>query len=414
MWSATERRIDGSCLDHFADGSILLCSDGRLLKLSPDGRMRVVPVRGVAEDEHAQNPADMYVATAAIAPDGGVVVGGPTGTASVAPDGLVRWLAPDGQDRLADGIDVLADGSVLVGDAIRRVVERVSPGGRVEVVAGAAHGAEPDGVPARSARLGQPVDVSAFPDGSFVLAENYPAKRVLRVDAAGVIHRLAGGGRGWREGAPATGVALGLISAVRALDDGRVLLGDDRGAFEIGRDGRIRTLVRGLGYPPEAGFPDLRSIATDGRAAADVVLADVTDVDLLPDGRVAVLTQVPQRSSRLALIGDPAGLDRLAIALPGEDRVLLRQGRLDVVLTRAAALHVTVRGATAADLDVSVPAGRTALTVPTPSGARVHDVRVDAVADDGAVATARMSAIPARRLSATATAARATRSAPTG
>ncbi len=388
-WSATERRIDGSCLDHFADGSILLCSDGRLVKLSPDGRMRIVPVHGDAGDEFTLNAEDLFVTTAAIAPGGGIVMGGPAGTASVAPDGLAHWLAPDGEDRSADGIDVLADGSVLAGDAIRRVVERVWPGGRVDVVAGGA----------RAARIGQPVDVSAFPDGSFAIAENLPVKRVLRVDAAGVIAPLAGGGRGWREGAPATGVALGYITAVRALDDGRVLVGGDRGVFEIGRDGRIRTLVRGLGYPADAGFPDLRSVATDGRAAAGAVLAGVTDVDLLPDGRVAVLTQVPQRSSRLALIGDAAGLDRLAIALPGEDRVLLRQGRLDVVLTRAAALHVTVRGSTAADVSLSVPAGRTTLAVPTPSGTRVHAVRVDAIAGDGAVATARLSAIPARRLS---------------
>lgn len=81
------------------------------------------------------------------------------------------------------------------------------------MIAGARHGARPDGVPAREAAIGEPMDISALPDGSYVVASLIPSSRVLRVDAAGIIRPLAGGGSGWREGAPATSVSLGSITA---------------------------------------------------------------------------------------------------------------------------------------------------------------------------------------------------------
>jgi hypothetical protein len=316
----------------------------------------------------------------------------------VAADGTVKELPV----AYPAGIDALPDGSVLVGDWVAEIVERVWPDGRREVVAGGKRGVAPHGVAARRARIGRPRDVAAFPDGSFVIATQVPQGRVLRVDPRGIVHRYAGGGRGWHEGVPATTVSIGPIAAVRALPDGRVLLAADRGVLQIGPDGRIQTVVRGVRTPGFAGALDRRSIGTDARPAAKVVLDGVIDVDVLADGRLVALTQVLTRGARLALIGDPAGLDRLAIALPAENRVTLARGRLDLVATRPAVARITIREKTRArplaDVRAWVPAGRTALTIPAIRSARVHDVRVVAESADGSVASARIAVIPARRL----------------
>ncbi|HEY6886688.1 MAG TPA: hypothetical protein VI300_02875 [Solirubrobacter sp.] len=402
VWAATSRRIDATCVDHYPDGSILLCVDGALARLTPDGRMRAVQVPGLRLGPSVGRADDLNVTAADLTPDGGMVFAGYDGAAAMAPDGTVRELPID----YPAGIDVLADGSVLVGDWEAEVVERVWPDGRHEVVAGRSRGENPDGVPARSARIGTPADVAAFPDGSFVIADESPSGRILRVDAAGVIHHFAGGGRGWREGAPATSVKIGPVASVRALSDGGVLLAADRGVLQIDPGGRIHTLVRGVQAPGFAGFLNQRSAGLDARPASDVVLNGVRDADVLTDGRLVALTQVPTGGSRLALVGDPSGLDRLAIALPAEDRVAVSHGRLDLVATRPATVHVTVREKSRtqplADLRTWVPAGRTTLTVPAARGARVHVVHVEGVTDDGRVASADLAAIPAPKLTTSA------------
>jgi hypothetical protein len=401
VWAATALRFDGSCLDHYPDGSILLCSDGRPIRMTPDGRARALPVHGIALGLSADGGVGLFVSSVDVGPDGSVVVGGMDGAATVAPDGAARWLVVRDRDEEVGGADVLADGSALLAEPLRERVERVWPDGRRQVVAGAGHRATGDCARAQ-ADIGWPVDVSAFPDGSFVIADGCPRGRVLRVDAAGVVHPLAGEGRGWHEGAPATAVSIGRVSVVRALGDGRVLVAADRGVLQIGLDGRIRTLVRGVAYGWEAGYRDPRSVDTDGRAASDVALSGITDVDVLPDGRLAVLTHVPEGGSRLALIGEPDGLERLAIALPGEDRQLVRAGRLDVITTRSATVRVTSRdarhGSLTTDLVATVPAGRSAIAIPPARGPRVNEFRVEATSADGRVAGATITAIPEPRL----------------
>jgi hypothetical protein len=265
VWTATERRIDGNCLDHYPDGSVLLSSDGRPIRMTPDGRMRVLPVSGLELGWESEDGTEASVPaeTTAVAPDGGVIVGGLRGVAGFGPDGALRWVRPDGG---ADGVR---------------------------------HGAAPEGVPATEADIGQPFDVFAFPDGSFLIVGGQPVWRILRVDAAGIIHRFAGGRGRWREGAPATGVSIGRIAAVRALDDGRVLLATDRGVLEIGLDHRIRTLIRGARHPFKAGFVSLQEAGTDGRAVAGATLPGIADVDLLPDARVTVLAAVPAQRGRV-------------------------------------------------------------------------------------------------------------------
>jgi hypothetical protein len=410
-WNATARRFAGSCLDHWPDGAILLCSGGRLLRLAADGRMSALPVRGADLGPFEEAPGAALDLTAAeVAPDGGIFAVGDWGAVRVAPDGAARTLVDVSVAPYSHGVDALPDGSMLAAEETRGRIARVWPDGRRLVVAGGGRMMPgPNGVPGRQASIGDPFDVSALPDGSFIVGTLYSAnlagqERVLRVDPAGTVRLIAGGGHGWQEGAAATTVSLGSPTAVHALPDGRVLIGGNRGVLQVDPDGRIHTLVRSGDWARRPGFPDARFVDTDGRPAAEVMLNEVEDVDVLPDGSVAVLTWVPWGGTRLAIVGPPDRMERFAVALPREDRVLLEQGRVDVVTTRPASVHITVRlphgGPVAADVRAVVPVGRTALAVPPLRGTTdVYDLLGDATTADGRVAAAATAVLPGPTLS---------------
>lgn len=111
---------------------------------------------------------------------------------------------------------------------------------------------------------------------------------------------------------------------------------------------------------------------------------------------------MPRSGWRLALVTPVAGMDRLAVALPAEDRTL-RAGRVDVLSTLPASAHLVVRrahgGPVVADLRVPVAPGTTAIAVPGVGASDVYDIRVDAVTADGRVATAQMAVVPGTTLS---------------
>lgn len=80
------------------------------------------------------------------------------------------------------------------------------------------------------------VDIAALRDGTFALARSESAGgdgkvepgRVLRLDRDDTITVLAGGGDGFEEGAKATDVDLGDVSAVASAANGALLIGDQR------------------------------------------------------------------------------------------------------------------------------------------------------------------------------------------
>lgn len=244
-----------------SDGRLVFVSyhDPRVLELTPEGVLRTLAgaadgVMGTAGDEGDGGPASgalflqldgiavgeddaIYVSDSLanrvrrIAPgeDGVITTVAGTGEAAYTGDGgpgtsaALRWptaLAIGGADEL------------FVADSLNHVVRRLGGDGVITTVAGRGEaGYGGDGGPAIAARLDQPFGV-AFDaaDGSLYVGDrgNF---RVRRVDAAGTIQTVGGGGVNGREGdgGPALEASFGYVARV-AIDGDGLLVADQSNA----------------------------------------------------------------------------------------------------------------------------------------------------------------------------------------
>jgi hypothetical protein len=158
--------------------------------------------------------------------------------------------------RISDGASIAAlpSGGFLLAESLNHRIRRVSANGTITTVAGTGRsGFTGDGGPATQARLSGPSSVSALPDGAFLIADrgNY---RVRHVGASGVISTVAGTGRpGFTgDGGPATAARLGEPSDVVAVPDGGFVIvdndvvdGDARKSTlrKVSKDGTIETIL---------------------------------------------------------------------------------------------------------------------------------------------------------------------------
>ncbi|MGH9035110.1 MAG: DUF7594 domain-containing protein, partial [Acidimicrobiia bacterium] len=109
------------------------------------------------------------------------------------------------------GIAVDGAGNVFIADPPNQRIRKVDTTGRITTVAGnGSSGYNGDGIPATSARLKYPKGVEIGPNGLLYIADNNN-HRVRVVDAAGLIHTVAGtGSSGFSgDGGPATAARLG-------------------------------------------------------------------------------------------------------------------------------------------------------------------------------------------------------------
>ena len=287
-----------------------------------------------------------------------------------------------------------ADGSVLVLDTSRAVVTRIDADGTASTVAGAAvdgatrEGFGGDGGPATSATFNKPMGLDVLADGSFVVADT-GNERLRRVEPGGTIRTIAGGGSGWREGAPATAIRLGAVDLVRAGVDGSLLVAGDRGLMRLDPDGTIHTILTRHRAPGP-------SLNEDGREAGEVSLGAITEVDALPDGSLALA-----EGERVAMLIQGTRVDRLAVALAPRNRALLARGRVEIVSTRAArgTLRLVRRGRIVASTRVSLVRGVNRVRLRAPASTAPHLLRVAVRDAHGRVASHRLSIIPVGRLS---------------
>lgn len=416
-WPAPHRHFAGDCLTRMANGTVLLCHESQLLSLSPEGFMRPWPDNAAARAvldgllERAPYARDLNDVDAA--PDGSVMVLGGGGIARVHANGDVQLVVapqffgsagtiaalPDGGAVVAGATDSM--GTEVAGDDVRydvwhldrvgTVVRRVQ---RLPLNPRIRQGDESHGVSGAG-------DVTGLADGSIVLAQTWQ-RRVLRLDANGQIAILAGGGRGFREGARATDVDIGDVWAVARLRQDALLLGTERGLLRLDAAGRIHTIVRGGANPCEcAGVDDPRAVNDDGRNARHVRFTKISKVDTL-DGDPLALTEVAgsDLTRRLALVAPLGGVGRLAVALPRSNRALLRSGHVDIIATAPASArlellrgrHVVVAKRT------SLVRGRTRITLRAPRTTRPHVLRVTARTRQGAIAGHQLTVIPSRLL----------------
>jgi hypothetical protein len=187
----------------------------------------------------------------------------PAAARVAAANGTISTVATVGHPR---GLAVLPDGSFLVAEPYRNLVQRVAPNGTVTTVAGTGRaGFSGDGGPATAADLNFVHGVAAMPDGGFVLADTLN-DRIRRVFPDGTIATVATG--------------LADPRGVAAFPNGKILIpdtGNNRIAV-VNADGTIQT-VAGTGV---AGF------AGDGGPATSAALRSPFGVAPLPDGSFLV------------------------------------------------------------------------------------------------------------------------------
>ena len=203
---------------------------------------------GTATAAELSNPT--AIATTA---DGGYVIAdfGSGRVRKVSASGTITTLA-SGFSGLW-GIDALADGSVLVVESDTSRIRKISATGTVTTVAGnGGFGFSGDGGPATAATLRGPSAVSALPGGGFLIAD-MGNHRIREVDSAGIISTVAGNGtaglgspatRG--DGGPAISAEIRSPRGVDATADGGFLVtGEDLLVRRVNAAGIISTVAGG-------------------------------------------------------------------------------------------------------------------------------------------------------------------------
>jgi hypothetical protein len=285
----------------------------------------------------------------------------------------VRWVAPDGV------ISTIAGNGQDIGPG---------PGG----------GPTGDGGPALQARISRPEALAILPDGGFVVSD--AGSVVRRVDANGIVTRLAGtgtaGDRG--DGGPATAADI-YVFALAATSDGSVLLGGPYGVRRIAPDGTIATVAGGF-----AGVFGLLTLPDGGYLVAEGNRHAVRRVG--DDGRVSTLYG-PDAFRDFAGRGFYTGLDSgysaapsgLAVSPEGllvttSQGVLLARGSTSsrptvrIIATRVSSrrLAVTVYTPTdgTASVDVFGPRRRVTRSAAVPVAAGQHRLELATRLDPGA------------------------------
>ena len=180
----------------------------------------------------------------AVGPDGSVYVCDHDNfrIRKISPSGIVQTVAGSGKDGFAGdggpatvasinapvGIALDAAGNLYVADEGNHRIRKVDTNGIISTIAGTGEGRySGDGAPATYASLNHPHDVCIAPDGSLYIADQFN-HRVRKVDAAGIIHTVAGTGTPGRtgDGGPAIEARLHNPQFVTLDADGNLYISD--------------------------------------------------------------------------------------------------------------------------------------------------------------------------------------------
>ncbi len=153
-----------------------------------------------------------------------------------------------------------------------------------------------DGGPATAAQLSVPVNVSATPDGGYLVVEQ-GTNHIRRVDAAGTITTVAGNGAAGSggDGGPATSASMNAPNAAVMTSGGDILIADSNNnrVRKVSPDGTITT-VAGTGA---AGF------GGDGGPATAAQLSFPADVAVTADGGYLIADNDNNRIRKVSAAG---------------------------------------------------------------------------------------------------------------
>jgi hypothetical protein len=159
-------------------------------------------------------------------------------------------LATAAQLNGPNGVAILPGGGFVFTDSNINRVRQVSAAGVITTIAGnGVAGSYGDGITATQANLNGPSSVSVAPNGAIVIADTY--SNLVRVVSGGVIHTLAGTAdtpcplptNACGDGGAATAARLNQPYDASATPDGQVLIADYL-------DQRVRRVTAALGGPP--------------------------------------------------------------------------------------------------------------------------------------------------------------------
>ena len=229
---------------------------------------------------------------------------------------------------LMRGVAIGADGSLYIAETGRDRVQRVTPDGEIDVVAGGGDPADGvgDGLPATDAALVAPSAVAVDAEGVLYISDTGNA-RVRRVGADGTIQTVAGGGDPDRLGddGPATQASLSNPRGIALVADGTLYVAD-AGHERVRRvtpDGRITTAAGGgsgglgdggravaarLDLPLDVALDDLGTlyIADAGQRRVRAVPADGTIATVAGNGGAG--SSGDGGAATAAAIGQPHGV----------------------------------------------------------------------------------------------------------
>jgi sugar lactone lactonase YvrE len=234
----------------------------------------------------------------------------------VTPDGTITTVAGNGKFGLSKdggpaiqasfdhvaGVSVDAAGNLFVADAASsHRIRMVSPSGIITTASGGGRPADGvgDGGPATAASLKQPNQTAVDPVGNLFIAD-WASRRIRKVDAAGTITTVAGGGQppdGRGDGGLATVAHFSYPLGVAVARAGGVYVADfvDNRVRKVGADGKITT-VAGGGQPADG--------LGDGGPATEARLDGPSYITVDPGGNLFIAENRGERIRKVS----PAGM----------------------------------------------------------------------------------------------------------
>jgi DNA-binding beta-propeller fold protein YncE len=324
-------------------------------------------------------PADGAGQIFAAAPDRSpTLVAGRAGKAGTAGDGGPASAA---SFECPSGIDVDAEGAVLVADGAAGRVRRIGPDGIIRTVAGIPRkrpadldpfeSPKPagDGGPASAAVLALPGDVAALPGGGFAILDD---DKVRIVGPDGIISTIT---------AP-------KATAIAPHPDGLLILEQAGRVWRRAQDGTL-TLVTDLNREAAGITPNI-PVANDP-FGSDEIFAD--DVAAAPDGGVLFTANFAVRYA------PPPTPRKLALAIRPATRIPAPSLTVAVTTTRPAQLRIGVwrGGERAALVTANVLGGDASVPIPTVHSPGLYWIHIQA-ADHDQIAAASASVLVGARL----------------
>lgn len=289
------------------DGNVYLCDFGNamVLRISRDGTIRVVAGNGLVSGSGDGGPAinaSLYTPVAlALDREGSLYILDSVGTLrKVTPDGIIRTISGEvgesgfsGDGGLAinarfnnpSALAIGPDGSIYISDSDNQRIRKIGPDGMIRTIAGTGKfGYSGDGGPATSADLIGPGRIAVDNRGNVYFADaasegDTVIGVVRRIDANGIITRVAGAGNRTGDNIPA--VQSSLIALAVAADAAGNLYIADRTTAAIRKvdSSGVVTTIAGSGV---AGFS-----GDGGRAlSARLSLGSAPSIAIHPDGSI--------------------------------------------------------------------------------------------------------------------------------